>query len=259
MSMLVGCDPEGFFVDKNGAPVPIVGLLGGGKGTPIPCKGGGYLEDGTAFEINITPAATAKEFLTNIKSVMAAIDVRAKELDMSISIEPTKLFQKEQLLSEQANESGCLPDYNAWERCANPRVSVRNTLQRFASGNIHVSWEEPNNPPDFRERLVQWMDVYLGLPEIILEKDKDRRKFYGKAGSFRPKSYGIEWRTGSNFWLKSDARIKWAFDSTHAAFSRTQRGSAVEVPREVQQAINNHDVGLAKSIVSMYSIKLPKE
>jgi hypothetical protein len=54
--------------------------------------------------------------------------------------------------------------------------------------------------------LVKLLDIYLGNLCVLLDTDANnakRRKIYGKAGDFRLTAYGIEYRTLSNFWLKS--------------------------------------------------------
>lgn len=34
------------------------------------------------------------------------------------------------------------------------------------------------------------MDVYVGIPSVLYDKDKYRRTLYGQAGSFRKTRYG---------------------------------------------------------------------
>lgn len=45
-----------------------------------------------------------------------------------------------------------------------------------------------------------------------------RRELYGKAGAFRPTSYGVEYRTLSNFWLRRKEYMQWVYAQTHRAF-----------------------------------------
>ena len=51
------------------------------------------------------------------------------------------------------------------------------------------------------------MDYTLGLDSLLLDSDTRRRSMYGRAGSFRFKEYGIEYRTLSNFWIKNNKSI----------------------------------------------------
>ena len=54
----------------------------------------------------------------------------------------------------------------------------------------------------------------IGLPAVLIDTDKQRRKLYGKAGSMRHKDYGVEYRTVSNFWLSSQELTPWGYDRT---------------------------------------------
>ena len=38
--------------------------------------------------------------------------------------------------------------------------------------------------------MVKLLDIFLGIPSVIIDPDKKRRKLYGKAGAFRLTKYG---------------------------------------------------------------------
>jgi len=55
---------------------------------------------------------------------------------------------------------------------------------------------------------------------VFLEKDNTacaRRTLYGKAGAHRPKTYGVEYRACSSWWLASPEHTKLVYDLTAAA------------------------------------------
>ena len=54
--------------------------------------------------------------------------------------------------------------------------------------HIHIGYD--NNNIDASLRLVKYLDLYLGVPSVLKDKDKRRRSLYGKAGCFRLTSYG---------------------------------------------------------------------
>ena len=61
---------------------------------------------------------------------------------------------------------------------------------------------------DHRARLVPLLDIFVGNTAVLLDQtDKEgaieRRKHYGRAGEYRLPVYGLEYRTLSNFWLRS--------------------------------------------------------
>ena len=259
MNILVGCDPE-FFLLHNGTPVPSCDLIGGDKGFPILCEGGGYLEDNVAVEINPHPAATADDFYKNIKAVMDSVTTIIKPLALEVDISPVRLFDKKALRHPKAMKSGCKPDYNAWTMRRNKRPNISRSLHRFASGNIHVSWDNPDTNPYVRAEVIKAMDIYLGLAEVVLTEPNERRQFYGKAGSFRPKPYGVEWRTGSNFWLENEDRIRWAFAATVRATSAVlNKEFATGHGDYIQRAINEHNRRLAENLLDSYDVELPGE
>jgi len=56
------------------------------------------------------------------------------------------------------------------------------------------------------DRLIPILDILLGNTCVLIDRDNlasERRRIYGKAGDYRLTPYGIEYRTLSNFWLKS--------------------------------------------------------
>jgi hypothetical protein len=118
-------------------------------------------------------------------------------------------------------------------------------LLRVAAGHVHVGWTEDANILDARHLrhcrdLVKQFDWFLGAWSIRHDKDLTRRKLYGKAGSYRPKPYGMEYRTLSNFWISSPAKRT-------AVWNRMQE--AVEMmPYHFYPEINS---GVNNSIVSM--------
>jgi hypothetical protein len=50
-------------------------------------------------------------------------------------------------------------------------------------------------------RIARNLDITLGLRTLDWDRDRIRRSMYGKAGAYRPKPYGIEYRTPSNKWV----------------------------------------------------------
>ena len=108
-------------------------------------------------------------------------------------------------------------------------------------GHIHVGYPEPNCFKN--EDLVKWMDIYLGLPSILLDSDERRKKYYGTAGRYREKDFGVEYRTLSNFWTTNDELRQWIFKQTQKAYYAVENNVIIgqSFERSVRDAINNNN------------------
>jgi hypothetical protein len=219
-NFLFGCDPEFFLYDTNtGEPISAVGLVPGTKAEPYKVDKGAVQLDGMAAEFNIDPVNNFEEFNDNIKIVMAQLK-KMLPTNIGFLIQPSVHFSQEIMdnATDSAKTLGCDPDYNAWtgERNEIPDTSHCPNL-RTASGHIHIGWTDgmpPMDPEHFNlcRDLAKQMDWYLGAWSLRHDKSVERRKLYGKAGAFRPKPYGCEYRVLSNFWLTSKDRRQQVWD-----------------------------------------------
>lgn len=232
MNILIGADPEIWIVDnKTGKPISAEGLFEGTKAAPKKVQGGAIQVDGMAAEFNVDPASNQFEFARNIITVLIELREEIKrnnpDLDFSFSFTPVAYFGSEyiQAQPEHAKELGCTPDYNAYEGgAANPTPDADMPF-RTASGHIHVGWGEGLDvaDPEHLEAccmFVKQMDAFVGGRVAAIEGPDGhiRRELYGKAGAFRPKSYGVEYRTSSNVWLSDLTTIYRTFSATKEAF-----------------------------------------
>ena len=250
MNVLVGNDPE-LFVKKDGELISAHGLITGNKSTPQLVRNGMVQVDGMALEFGILPAATEEEFVFRIEDVMTQL--QAMIPDYELVIEPTAEFGEAYIKAQpkEARELGCSVDYNAWSGRANP--TPKSTSFRTASGHIHVGWtsgEDVNSIMDMARGLSKQMDFFLGLPSIVFDGDVKRREMYGKAGAFRPKPYGCEYRTLSNKWLSDKSLMRLVFNNTQEAVSRLVRGDVLaDRYGSIEDIINDSDVATAKTIM----------
>jgi hypothetical protein len=249
----LGCDPEIFMQHiTTGQFISSVGLIGGTKDFPMPIgEGCAVQEDNVAVEFNTPPCATAEDFIKSINYNKDYLQQRAAELGLKLCIQPSAVFDDDQLNSEAAQTFGCEPDYNAWlggEQ--NPRPSAENKNLRSAGGHIHIE-----SDLDCLE-LVKAMDLFVGCPMIEFDLDQDRRKLYGKPGAFRKKSYGVEYRTASNAWIENDERIRWAWDQTEKAITFVAEGNTLDddIGVIIQKCINESDLGCLAQLRDRYEI-----
>lgn len=204
---LIGADPE-LWLKKNGVPFSAHGIVQGTKAQPFKVRKGAVQVDGMALEFNINPATDFRAFDSNISTVLEELrSLVPEEYDLDIS--PSVTFDEDTIDSQpmEALELGCSPDFNAYTREKNKPPHTQSGF-RTAAGHIHIGWGKDLDPMESTHfeacaTLARQLDVHLGLPSLLWDRDQTRRSLYGGAGSFRPKSYGMEYRTLSNVWVKS--------------------------------------------------------
>lgn len=240
-SFTIGCDPE-IFLKKGKKAVSAHGVIEGTKKAPFVVDNGAYQVDGMAVEFNTDPvliyneygAGNFKAFDTNITTVMKTLKeaVVKHDPDYRFNLSSVQEFSDDVFAAQppEAVELGCDPDFNAYTGDVNPRPEGEAVNFRTASGHIHIGWgaDIPVDHPDHMEiccEFIKYMDATVGLFMTIIDDDPRRRILYGKAGAFRPKPYGVEYRTPSNLWLASLSRRQTIFELTQAAvcFASTQR------------------------------------
>lgn len=243
----LGCDPEVFLFDaKANKFISSVGLIGGSKDYPRPIDavGNAVQEDNVTVEFNTPPCFTPEEFIHNININKEWIRQRAAELGFEVAIKPSARFEDDQLNNYAAQTFGCEPDFNAWRGGhKNPRPKASDANLRSCGGHIHIQFN--HDELDMLE-VVKAMDLFVGCLMLEFDTDKDRRELYGKAGAFRKKNYGVEYRTASNVWIESDERIRWVWDQTDKALEFVKAGNHfTEVQSQmIQDCINHSDMEL---------------
>lgn len=242
-NITVGADPEVFLLGPDGNPMPAIGLLGGDKKNPNQItEHHSVQEDNVMAEFNIPPVTTAATFVRENNYCLKAIkDITG----LSPLIKPSVEFDPSDLQSEKAKEFGCSADNNAWaDGAQNPVIDPPETW-RFAGGHIHVGYDNHNF--DNRIALIKAMDLFLGMPAMLLDKDIPRRNTYGTPGRFRTTSFGVEYRTLSNFWLQSEAHMTWAFNSLMDAINYLNEGN--EAPEIIQSVMLTGDLEEVKAFL----------
>lgn len=252
----IGCDPE-VFVTKRGKPHSAYGILQGTKASPFKTPTGAYQVDGMAAEFNTSPVGLpATNSLRNFEVWNDYINQQIKAIrealptGCSIRIEPVMEFGKEFLDAqpEAAKELGCDPDFDAYTLRANPKPDGEKTF-RTAAGHIHIGWGD-DIPVDNKEHIeicagfVKMLDATVGMLMTYVDREPLRRELYGKAGAFRPKPYGVEYRTPSNVWIANrDLRTAiWLLVNEAIQYQRRSTDpKAVSLGYDPQEIINTGD------------------
>ena len=243
-NITIGADPELFLYDTVEEKfVSAEGRFGGTKEEPkkISREGCAYQEDNVMVEYNIPPCSTASEFVTNNLFMLNYLDTLLPK-HIILKVEPSAEFDADELSTEQALTFGCSPDFNAWTKDVNAKPEAENSLLRTCGGHIHIGFQEKDDI-DFCITLIKNMDIFVGIPMAYLEPTNQRKILYGKAGAFRDTSYGVEYRTPSNFWLSSDNLMKFVFDQTVKAYNKTVEGFFPDVHyKEINEIINENNL-----------------
>ena len=266
----VGSDTEFFLRDiKTGLPVTAIGRFGGTKQEPKPVLdevGFCIQEDNVMPEINIPAAADYRTFYLNCDRILTWLKEEANKQGLEVDIAASMAFSVEQLDHDQAKNIGCEADYCVWTQSENVfDETKRKYLEylRTSGGHVHVSFTNTAEKikQEDQELLVMFLDVLLGVPSILLDVDTERRKLYGKAGSFRFKPYGIEYRVLSNFWFRSNQMQAWVFNQVEMAVGYMNNKGCIRLlydqADKIQQSINNQDILIANSIIHDWGIRLP--
>ena len=249
MSFLIGADPE-FFLEMEGKFVSAINRVGGTKWEPKPIGNGcAVQEDNVAVEFCIPPSDNARKFYESIMYSLSTIKGTVSEFNFSTAA--SAVFDAEQLDHPMAKEFGCEPDFNAWSGRKNPRPKCANRNLRSAGGHVHIGGVEDVD----KKQLIRAMDLFLGVPSIKLDPDTQRRKLYGKAGAYRPKPYGAEYRTLSNFWIWDKGLIDWVYHQTSRAVDFIRSGNTLNNKDGliIQDCINNGNNESYNLLMSKYA------
>ena len=136
--------------------------------------------------------------------------------------------------------------------------------QRSAGLHIHLGIENPARysrfsykPSERYTQIVKALDLHLAVPSILIEPPNERRKLYGKAGSFRPKSYGLEYRTLSSYFADDKGKITWVYQATQDAINWLNEGNVVsdQLSDLLLQTINNNDAEQADLLIKEFNLQ----
>lgn len=264
----IGVDPEIFLLDgKTKAPVSAHGLIPGDKKAPHPVNGGAIQVDGTAVEFNTDPVPfnDFDSFNAKIVTVMKELQTEVKKNgNYKFSIAPVQEYSQEYFdsIPKEAKELGCDPDFCAYTLEQNPRPEG-DRLFRTGAGHIHIGWGA-NIPVDNEEHheicanFVKMLDATVGLFMTCIDRDPRRRELYGKAGAYRAKPYGVEYRFPSNVWLTTRARRRAVHSLVNTAIAKMRIGYGVQnvtgaSEEKIRDILNTGDYKTARRMLSYIS------
>lgn len=261
IQLTIGADPEVFAQNSEGKFISVHDRLPGTKAQPHKVNNGAIQVDGTAAEFNIDPADSEDRFVTNIDSVMQQLAAMLGN-DLTLTNCPVAEYGREYMntLPASALELGCDPDYNSYTGRENPRPDADVDF-RTGAGHIHFGWGSGFDVSSEEHMeaccmLTKQLDAVLGLSSLMFDSNDKRRSLYGKAGAFRPKSYGMEYRVLSNAWVGNEKLTRWIYRQAVNAFNDLMNGRARYEGWEthIRQTINDSDRNTAKTLMGILHI-----
>jgi hypothetical protein len=222
----IGCDPELFVSDGQKVIGAELVLPSAGLWNQNPTfTSFRVVNDGVQLELHPIQSSCRANVGTSIQNCFLAITEHLRVLQPGLRLDFSKVIRmtKKDLdcLSEKARLLGCDPSYNIYTGGTIPlKVSPATYRLRSAAGHIHLGGNQ-----EFRERavrLVKFCDVLVGNTCVLIDRDPrniTRRKVYGRAGEYRIPPHGVEYRTLSNFWLKSYQLMSFVFALARSSIS----------------------------------------
>lgn len=262
----LGADPEVLVAKKSGKMTHVIGLVGGTKDEPtwVERDGkriGAVQEDNVLYEFNIMPHDTREGFINNIQQMLEV----GREIlgeGFILTDKSSHIFEEDEMKTfpEQAFVFGCEPDFFAGTGLSNPKPQAPWPGLRTAGGHVHFGFDERvviGN--DNIQTLMRVCDYVMAIPSMLIDTDDRRRELYGKAGAYRPKAYGAEYRTLSNFWIHSRENTGFVFDQAQLAYNLVASGEFAELEARIPydfvvDCINTNNRSMAEQMVKALKV-----
>lgn len=251
----LGSDIEVFLQEREtGKLISSIGLIPGTKDRPHYIGKEGYAveTDNVSTEFLVPIFTTSKELKKHVHHMKGVITSMVSG-HLEISDKASGIFTKDQLKPAEAKRFGCDPDFNAWEDgVENAKPCIPNKRLRSNGMHIHIGYNNPMTSTSIE--LVKALDLILGLQSIFIDPDTERRQLYGKAGSFREKPYGVEYRVLSNYFIMHDDLMDFVVDGVYEAIDRINNMELV-TDENIPIAIDNGDKDLAIKILDAHKVE----
>lgn len=256
----IGADPECFLGNSEGVK-SVIGLVGGTKDCPMPLpigEGFAVQEDNVALEFNIPASATKQLFVDNISNAMGFLEKTMQDAyGLHFVKESAVSFPASELVHPNALVFGCDPDFNAWTGETNPRPKATDKNLRSCGGHVHIGVQGTKYDAVDMRSVIKFCDLYMGVPSVKMDKGLLRKQLYGKAGAYRIKSYGGEYRTLSNYWVFDKKLMNWVYENTERALDAVLSGMSLDDDATlIQQVINSNNEMGAEHLIRKHSLQV---
>lgn len=251
-----GSDPELMLIDSEGNYISAIDVIPGTKKDKVKLGNGHFaFYDNVLVEVNIKPSFTRSEAVKNFKDCfkrLAKLVGKYKLVPQASQVYPATACQHPDAL-----EFGCDPEFCLYvmnhkgklDKLPTPICRPGNYF-RSAGGHVHVGSDLAlSHGPGKPFQVLKMLDLVLGGISVLINHDPTslaRRRLYGGAGNHRWCSYGVEYRTLSNFWISSPTLVGLMYGLTEFAINLVDQGKADELwskinPEELRSGINKED------------------
>ena len=224
---MLGIDVETFAVNGKGYAVPALKLFEDmpmigdfprrritknyGKGpftsyeyvTPF----GSIIEDGLAIEFPVKPENHYGRLVENLETMLLATRIAVQNtFGFALTCAPIVNFAKAYKIRPELRVFGCNPDQSIYTgNIGKPDIDPTTISWRTSGGHFHFSCgvTEMSDIQTF----ILLADLTLGLGDVLLDHSElaqRRRDIYGQPGKFRIQPHGVEYRTCSSVWVRTN-------------------------------------------------------
>lgn len=211
-----GSDPE-FMLVKDKKYYSAIPIIKGDIADRIKLKGHEFYWDNVLAECAIKPGFSKEETIENFRECFQIYAEMVKPY--KLIPQASEVYPAEELLDKKARTAGCAPDKCAYEIKTKrpPKGVLSKTDLRTCGGHVHLGSDGEAVHSDYPQSIIttRLLDLFVGIPSMYVDHDPTsarRRILYGKAGRYRPKPYGLEYRSLSNFWLASPKLVDLIYD-----------------------------------------------
>lgn len=267
MKFSIGSDQEHVVRSANGDLKSAIGIVKGTKEEKLDLGDGvSAFYDNVMAECNIKPANSKKEFIENIRDCTQKY---AKLIHPNVlCVESSATYTGSELNHEDAWKFACTPDFDAYLLIQrDPPVCDPNSGFRSAGGHIHLAGKGyPLNDDMGKIYVIRMLDLFVGVPSMIIDNSDAsirRRTLYGAAGSHRPvpQHGGVEYRSLSNFWLKSPELAEWIYDvcdfSIDLAVDQHKKIEKLYTVKDIKAAIDDNNSQKINNLMKIISSLMP--
>lgn len=277
--MTMGADPEIFSTDAKGKLLPAFTYLPSKAARP---SSDFPFWDGFQAEFQLRPSGCITFVVDSMHEQLVKLDGLMKEKHPKGKLTFKNVFRIApdvlKTTPDQYVALGCMPSYNAYGIKGECMDDGRELKHRFSGGHIHFQLKDKDynlklskfvnytyNDADYEAR-IKACDRIAGIWSVGVAAEMDspvRRQYYGLPGEFRkpvyerdakdkPVSFGVEWRTLSNFWCCHPVIMHATFEVARASirmFDNPLLKLWISDEKEIIRIIAESDVKAARQMM----------